>query len=349
MAGISARQREFQKEYEKLCYRFHRWEVWKDFVVLVACSISNTVDKVHAEERETLYMDTIRKYSREEADTFPRLFALITLGMEEDPDHDFLGELFMLLGLGNDAGGQFFTPYHVCKAMARVSMGPELIHEHLQRTGYVSVNDCACGAGATLIAAAQYLKEIGVNYQQQAIFVGQDIDYTTALMCYIQLSLLGCAGYVHVGNTLTDPMTGHVLFGDGKDTTWYTPMLFSDAWHMKRAAERMRLIFRKLGTPADAEQREDSEKPGNAPQTAPKEPGEEIPKETGKRAQSGAGTATQAPTADKLPEEKQKKPKRAKKKPAPVPEPEPRPEEETPAFTVSVNRKNAGQLMFDFG
>lgn len=154
MAGISARQREFQKEYEKLCYRFHRWEVWKDFVVLVACSISNSVDKVHAEAREALYMDTIRKYSREEADTFPRLFALITLGME---------------------------------------------------------------------------------------------------------------------------------------------------------------------------------------------------KETGKCAHGGARKATAATMADKTPEEMRKPRKTRKKKPEPEPLPEPRPEDEAPTFTVSVNKKNAGQLMFDFG
>lgn len=345
MAGISGRQKEFVKEWEKLCYRFHRWEVWKDFVVLVACSISNAVDKQHAEAREQLYMDTIRKYSREEADTFPKLFGLITLGMEEDPDHDFLGELFMLLGLGNDAGGQFFTPFHVCKAMAAVSMEPELMREHLERTGYISVHDCACGAGATLIAAAMHLKEIGINYQETTLFVGQDIDYTTALMCYIQLSLLGCAGYVHVGDTLAHPMTGHVLFGDGEDTTWYTPMFFSDAWHTRRAAERFRLIFRKLGAGTGGNQ----ETVRNAPQTAPKEPGEEIPKEAGKRAHRGARKATEAPTADKPPEEMPKTPKRRKKKPAPEPEPEIRPEDEAPAFTVSVNKKNAGQLMFDFG
>lgn len=349
MAGISARQREFVKEYEKLCYRFHRWEVWKDFVVLVACSISNAVDKRHAEAREALYMNTIRKYSREEADTFPHLFGLITMGMEEDPDHDFLGELFMLLGLGNDAGGQFFTPYSVCKMMASVSMREELVRKEIEKRSYISVHDCACGAGATLIAAAQYLKEIGINYQQQAIFVGQDIDYTTALMCYIQLSLLSCAGYVHVGDTLAHPMTGHVLFGDGQDATWYTPMFFTDAWHTRRAAERFRMIFRKLGAPAEAEKREDSETPGNTPQTAPKELGEEIPKEAGKRAHRGARKAKEALTADEPPEEMQKRAKNRKKRAAPAPEPEPRPEDEAPTYTVSMNKKNAGQLMFDFG
>ena len=296
MAGIGVRQKEFVKEYEKLCYRFHRWDVWKDFVVLAACSISNTVDKRHAEKREAWYMETISKYNPEEQAAFPRLFGLVILGMEEDPDHDFLGELFMLLGLGNDAGGQFFTPYHLCEAMARVCISPELVHEHLERHGYISVNDCACGAGATLIAAAQYLKKIGVNYQHRALFVGQDIDYTTALMCYIQLSLLGCAGYIHVGDTLTAPMTGHVLFGDGESATWYTPMFFSDTWHTRRIAENMRRIFRKL---------------------------EPVP---------------EAATAPEVTKPRKRKPE------AP---PEPQPEE--PVFTVSSKKKNAGQLMFDFG
>lgn len=348
-AGSNARQREFVKEYERLCYRFHRWEVWKDFTVLVACSISNAADRQHAEKREALYMDTIRKYSPEEADTFPRLFGLITLGMEEDPDQDFLGELFMELGLGNDAGGQFFTPYHLCEAMARVSMDTKLMQEHLERRGYISVNDPACGAGATLIAAAMHLKRIGVNYQQTAIFAGQDIDYTTALMCYIQLSLLGCAGYVHVGNTLTNPMTGHVLFGDGGEDTWYTPMFFSDAWHTRRTAERMRQIFRQLEAEKEAAQGDISKTPGNAPQTAPKEPGKEIPAEAQKIAHGGAQKASEAFTADKPPEEMQKPAKTRKKKAAPAPEPEPRPEEDAPTFIVSVDKKNAGQLMFDFG
>ena len=60
------------------------------------------------------------------------------------------------------------------------------------------------------------------------------------MMCYIQLSLLGCAGYVHVGNTLTEPMTGHELFGDGGENTWYTPMFYAEVWGIRRQAAIMR-------------------------------------------------------------------------------------------------------------
>ena len=44
-------------------------------------------------------------------------------------------------------------------------------------------------------------------------------------MCYIQLSLLGCAGYVVVGDTLSNPIEGDVLFPDEKEGQefWYTP------------------------------------------------------------------------------------------------------------------------------
>lgn len=245
-AGSNERQKEFIREYGKLCHRFNRHEVWQDFVWMTASAISNAVDHRHAEKREERYLTIIRKYTQDEAQVFPTLFALIVAGMEEDPDQDFLGELYMELELGNSNNGQFFTPYDVCKAMAKIAMDADLVREHIHRQGYISINDPACGAGATLIAAAMVLKDMNVNYQQQAIFIAQDIDYTVGLMCYIQLALLGCAGYVRIGNTLTDPITGNVLFGDNKDSTWYTPMYFSQSWQVRRAVEKARLLFRAI-------------------------------------------------------------------------------------------------------
>lgn len=335
-AGSNERQREFAKEYERLCYRFRRHEVWQDFVTMAACAISNAVDKRHAEKREEWYLQTIKKYSPEEREIFPHLFALVVCGMEEHPDQDFLGELYMQLELGNAKNGQFFTPYDLCKCMAEITIDVQLVRDTIRRQGYVSINDPACGAGATLVAAAIMLREarelkgMEINYQQQAIFIGQDIDYTVGLMCYIQLSILGCAGYVHIGNTLTDPMTGHALFGDGKDTTWYTPMYFSDVWCTRRVAENMRNVFRQFEPAAEAVQDSYPETPGNAPRSALSAQGKEIPAKAPKRAQAGACAATEAC-----------------EKETPPPEPVQRVEE--PTFTISTKKKNAGQLMFDFG
>ena len=89
---------------------------------------------------------------------------------------------------------------------------------------------------------ANALKGKGVNYQQNAIFVAQDVDRTAALMCYIQLSLLGCPGYVIVGNTLTNPAVGSVLnpiCQDGQEI-WYTPMYATEIWNMRRVFDLLR-------------------------------------------------------------------------------------------------------------
>lgn len=246
--GSNGCQQEFAKEYEKLCYRHGRFSVWQDFVWAAACAISNSVDARFKEKREEAYLGIMKKYTPEEQTVFPRLFGLVVRGMDEDPDQDFLGELYMQLDLGNDHAGQFFSPYHVCLMMARMSIDEAKIQAELQKQGYISCYDCACGAGATLVAAANTLKGIGINYQHNAMFAAQDIDPTTASMCYIQLSLLGCPGYVHIGDTLREPMTGHALFGDESENTWYTPMFFSDVWRGRRLAHNMDAALKRSKT-----------------------------------------------------------------------------------------------------
>jgi hypothetical protein len=74
------------------------------------------------------------------------------------------------------------------------------------------------------------LEKANLNHQNHLLVVAQDIDETVALMCYIQLSLLGVAGYVKVGNSLTEPMTDN----DDKENYWFTPMYFSNVWVLRR-------------------------------------------------------------------------------------------------------------------
>ena len=235
MAGHNEQQKALAKLYSQLCYRFSRHEVWQDAIWMFACAISNSVDLRRFDEREAAYMRIVQKYDENELKVFPQLFGAIVNGMEEHPDCDFLGELYMELELGNKHGGQFFTPYNLCRAMARMNITEELVASEMERQGFVSINDCACGAGATLVAAANWLKEMGFDYQQNALFVAQDIDSTTAMMCYIQLSLLGCPGYVIIGDTLAAPQTGNVLLGENSSRCWFTPMYFLRAWWGRRA------------------------------------------------------------------------------------------------------------------
>ena len=254
--GKTARQKELEKLYNKMCGRYSRYEVWQDMVWMVATAISNAVDKRYFDQREANYMRIVQKYSEDEIRVFPDFFTHIVLGMEENPDCDFLGELYMDLELGNKHAGQFFTPYSVCQLMAECSIDDVYLKKQLEKDGWISVNDCACGAGATLVAAANHFRKIGINYQMQALFVAQDVDATVALMCYIQLSLLGCAGYVVIGNTLTEPQVGPVLYGEDSARCWFTPMYFHNVWSTRRAIDQVRRMFGTVATarPEAAEQ-----------------------------------------------------------------------------------------------
>lgn len=246
--GKTARQKELEKLYNKMCGRYSRYEVWQDMVWMVATAISNAVDKRYFDQREANYMRIVQKYSKDEIKAFPDFFTHIVMGMEENPDCDFLGELYMALELGNKHAGQFFTPYSICRMMAEVTIDEDLLKSQIEKQGWISVNDCACGAGATLVAAANVLRAKGLNYQMQALFVAQDVDATVALMCYIQLSLLGCAGYVVIGNTLTEPQVGPVLFGEDSPRCWFTPMYFHEVWSTRRAIEQARRMFAAVAT-----------------------------------------------------------------------------------------------------
>lgn len=225
-------KKEFLRVFNQLTNRHRSWDVWRDFIVMYACALSNPVDKQHYDEREALYLRTIKKYNKQEQPLFSELAAHTVMALEENPEQDFLGSIFMSLNLGNQHNGQFFTPYHVCELMAEVSMQDSVLK--IEKEGYITINDPCCGAGATLIAgvhaAKKRLEKAGYNYQNHVFVVAQDIDITVALMCYIQLSLLGVAGYVKVGNSLTDPITTN----DSTENYWYTPMYFFPAWSMRR-------------------------------------------------------------------------------------------------------------------
>jgi len=248
-------QKALMKKFEEQLYggKHSRWSVWADFITMTACTLS-IADVKQRKERDELYANTARKYSEEEMVRFSEMFSDLIVAYEENPAQDLLGELFMALELNNDHKGQFFTPYNVCVMMAKMCAGD--LKKEIERKGYISVNDCCCGAGALLIAFANETLEQGVNYQQYIEFVAQDIDFTAAMMCYIQLSLLGCAGYVIVGNTLTTPPTEPL----SNQNVWYTPLYFIDTWQLRRAAKKWKTIFSSLKEPAEPT---DSEPPKN--------------------------------------------------------------------------------------
>lgn len=126
----------FIKLYREFMPRWTPWEVWQDFVMMLACTISNSVDRSHFDEREAMYIKRMQKYSKEEQEIFPQLAAETVIALEKNPEQDFLGKIFMLLNLSNDSGGQFFTPYTVCKMMAEMTLGD--IVSYVKEHGYIT-------------------------------------------------------------------------------------------------------------------------------------------------------------------------------------------------------------------
>ena len=264
-------QREFVKVIDSMTGAYNRWEVWRDMVWCIAIAISNRVDERHRDSREQTYLSIVKKYDVKDIEKFAQLFAILHRNVVEKTEKgsygDFLGELFMNLDLGNNLGGQFFTPYNICQLMARITIDgeKEKMEKAIENQGWFSCMDCACGAGATLIAAAEASVEHGINYPFQVMFAAQEIDSTTALMCYIQLSLLGCAGYVVIGDSLCNPMTGHVLFGEDSERCWFTPMFFEETWHRRREIEIERMRFRHIiGVLSDMGKPKDDAEPEDA-------------------------------------------------------------------------------------
>lgn len=230
------------KLYNSLCGVHQLWELWQDSMTMFALSLSNTVDRRFYDKRESMYMDIARKYTKEEMEVFPKIFGEIVMQLEADPEQDLLGDLYMQLDLGSHWHGQFFTPYHLCSAMAKMELGlpQDYTADNIKP---ISVCDCACGGGALLIAAAhEYRKAIahtGLNAQEYICLYAQDLSQVSAMMCYLQLSLLGYAAKVKQGDSLLHPI---VEEDDGPDI-WYTPMWFSDVWNYRRFMQHMDKIM----------------------------------------------------------------------------------------------------------
>lgn len=68
---------------------------------MFASAISNAVDRQQAALREERYMQRIARYPPEDQLLFPQLADATVEALEADQEQDFLGELYMSIGLGS--------------------------------------------------------------------------------------------------------------------------------------------------------------------------------------------------------------------------------------------------------
>ncbi|MCT8309195.1 N-6 DNA methylase (plasmid) [Xanthomonas translucens pv. translucens] len=217
----------------KACrYRHDLYPLFSDCMACMAIALSNAVDHAQREAREARYLEIVRRYDREVIDTFPKVLAEVTMALEAGPS-DVLGAVFGALELHNTARGQFFTPYELCRMMAHMQIGDgDDARAIIEREGFITACEPACGAGALIIALAEALQHAGINYQRHLHVTAVDVDTRAAHMAYVQFSLLHLPAVVIVGNSLTLEEREH----------WYTPAHIMGGWNARLAARDRREV-----------------------------------------------------------------------------------------------------------
>ena len=183
----------------QLAYSQHPFTVFRHFVALSAIALSNVADPINKAAREAQYLSIVEQYKTEEFQQFPLLLGMLALCLEQEPT-DVLGRLYHRLELHNHQSGQFFTPYPVCLAMAKM-----LVHDakHLAREQeFIRAHEPCVGSGAMVIALAQALQEEGINYQQCLHVTAIDLDIVAVHMAYVQCTLLHIPALILHGDTL---------------------------------------------------------------------------------------------------------------------------------------------------
>lgn len=188
--------------FEKASHGSGMFETWDAFVSTFAAFFATGCGNERCEWLAERADGALKRITVAAQKDVPSLYDPIIQAFQDNPWQDLLGDVYMRLGIGNKKTGQFFTPYHLSEAMARLNLDRQMVEDVIHDRGYITVNEPAAGGGANVIGCAHVLHDWGINYQTQAWFVCQELSELTALTCYVQMSILGMAGIVQVGDTL---------------------------------------------------------------------------------------------------------------------------------------------------
>lgn len=186
----------FTSLIDEFQYHFDLATVFDDFLTMSVASCGRNVFTGLSYD-EGLYLETIEKYKAHRLRfNFPKMFASLTLEMTEriasKEGADILGE-FYEARLPKKGLSQFFTPYPICRFMARSAIGEALKNESEKP---LLILDPACGSGRMLMVTAE-------ESERKHRYYGIDIDLTCVKMTALNLFLTGAFNSeVMCGNAL---------------------------------------------------------------------------------------------------------------------------------------------------
>ena len=165
-------------------YRYDPRTVFDDFLTMSICAVSQNpgTGKSYYED---IYLSTVLPYKDDSLRyNFPKMFGCLVDEMDDrvnsDTGNDVLGE-FYEQNFSRKNSGQIFTPWHICKFMAEITVS-EARKEDNERS--LRIIDPACGSGRMILAAAK------ANSPRDEYY-GIDIDSTCVKMTALNLFLNG--------------------------------------------------------------------------------------------------------------------------------------------------------------
>lgn len=203
---FSTQTGEFQKTLSSATHRHDVIRVFGDWLEAAYSAFAKTTcyDPKEAEALEARYMAVVARYSEEPEiirETFPKLLALTITALHGEAQ-DFLGVVAGELTALNPSLGQFFTPFALCRLMAKITVIPSLCAT-LDRQGYVTIQEPASGSGAMIIAAHCELEDAGYEPSECMVVTSIDLSDVAFKMAFLQFHILGIAANVCRGDTLS--------------------------------------------------------------------------------------------------------------------------------------------------
>ena len=195
---------DIMKQIDSESYRIPKSRLISDIFACGAIALSNKFDLQNYDKREQEYLQIIKSYEPREqkliAELFGKIGALLSSVVYDDGVfNDYLGELFMQCNQGNKNCGQFFTPYHLSKCIAKINITDECS----KQGKIITINDPCCGSGGLILAGLDVLKnDYGFNYAHDCFVLCSDIDIRCVYMTYLQLSFAGVPAIITHQDTL---------------------------------------------------------------------------------------------------------------------------------------------------
>ncbi|ESA37142.1 type i restriction-modification system methyltransferase subunit [Leptolyngbya sp. Heron Island J] len=213
MSPVSSLKKEFTGLLNSLCRSRSPGSVFSDWLEIAAITLhqlpyhSGDFLKTDAAfvDLEAKYMERIKGYSREELSGFSKMLGC-TMMAHQQSFSDFLGEIASEAELLNTSksGGQFFTPYPICRMMAKMTL--ENARDIYEEKGLITLCEPASGGGAMVIACAEELMDQGLDPRSCLQVDCTDVSRDAFNMTYIQMAALDLQAVVRHGNTLSMEM-----------------------------------------------------------------------------------------------------------------------------------------------